>query len=101
MVAKKREHFLTVGFENDNGQQEAMVFRVNKDDLRLAAGHVGGSNRPRSEVPGRRSPHLRQGMIYHEMPFLLSISCDAPIVLTAAGQKPVIESRLPGLPSAN
>jgi hypothetical protein len=35
MVAKKREHFLTVGFENDNGHQEAMVFRVNKDDLRL------------------------------------------------------------------
>ena len=36
MVAKKREHFLTVGFVNDNGHQEAMVFRVNKDDLRLA-----------------------------------------------------------------
>jgi hypothetical protein len=35
MVAKKREHFLTVGFENDNGHQEAMVFRVNKDDLRI------------------------------------------------------------------
>ena len=35
MVAKKREHFLTIGFENDNGHQEAMVFRVNKDDLRL------------------------------------------------------------------
>lgn len=35
MVAKKREHFLTVGFENDNGHQEALVFRVNKDDLRL------------------------------------------------------------------
>src|ERR1700749_2971729 len=25
MVAKKREHFLTVGFVNDNGHQEAMV----------------------------------------------------------------------------
>ena len=35
MVAKKREHFLTIGFENDNGHQEAMVFRVNKDDVRL------------------------------------------------------------------
>ena len=35
MVAKKREHFLTVGFENDHGHQEALVFRVNKDDLRL------------------------------------------------------------------
>ncbi len=35
MLAKKREHFLTVGFEDDDGQQQAMVFRVNKDDIRL------------------------------------------------------------------
>jgi hypothetical protein len=34
-IFRKREHFLTIGFENDNGHQEAMVFRVNKDDLRL------------------------------------------------------------------
>jgi hypothetical protein len=36
MLARKREHFLTIGFQNDNGVQEAMVFRVNKEDLRLA-----------------------------------------------------------------
>ena len=35
MLAKKREHFLTVGFQDDNGQQEAMVFRVDKNDIRL------------------------------------------------------------------
>ncbi|MBV9765756.1 MAG: hypothetical protein JOZ48_13000 [Acidobacteriaceae bacterium] len=35
MLAKKREHFLTVGFQDDNGSQEAMVFRVDKNDIRL------------------------------------------------------------------
>jgi hypothetical protein len=36
MLAKKREHFLTIGFQNDNGHEEAMIFRINKDDVRLA-----------------------------------------------------------------
>lgn len=36
MLAKKREHFLTVGFQNDNGHEEAMIFRINKEDVRLA-----------------------------------------------------------------
>ena len=35
MLAKRREHFLTVGFQDDNGRQEAMVFRVNKNDIRM------------------------------------------------------------------
>ena len=36
MLAKKREHFLTVGFQDDEGQQQAMVFKVDKNDIRLA-----------------------------------------------------------------
>lgn len=35
MLAKKREHFLTVGFQDDDGRQQAMMFRVNKNDVRL------------------------------------------------------------------
>jgi hypothetical protein len=35
LLAKKREHFLTVGFQDDEGRQEAMVFRVDKNDVRL------------------------------------------------------------------
>jgi hypothetical protein len=35
-TAKKRQHFLTVGFQDDNGQQQAIVFRVEKNDIRLA-----------------------------------------------------------------
>ena len=35
MLAKKRQHFLTLGFQDDDGQQQAMVFRVNKNDVRL------------------------------------------------------------------
>jgi hypothetical protein len=36
MLAKKREHFLTVGFEDENGLQQALVFRVDKSDIRVA-----------------------------------------------------------------
>jgi len=35
MFMKKREHFLTLGFQDDDGQQQAMVFRVDKNDIRL------------------------------------------------------------------
>jgi hypothetical protein len=36
LLAKKRQHFLTVGFQDDDGKQQAMVFRVEKSDIRLA-----------------------------------------------------------------
>ncbi len=36
MLSKKRQHFLTIGFQDDDGQQQAMVFRVDKNDIRLA-----------------------------------------------------------------
>jgi len=36
MLAKKREHFLTIGFEDENGLQQALVFRVDKSDIRVA-----------------------------------------------------------------
>lgn len=35
MLAKKREHFLTVGFQDNDGRQQAMVFRVDKNDIRM------------------------------------------------------------------
>jgi hypothetical protein len=35
MFMKKRDHFLTVGFQDDDGQQEAMVFKIDKNDIRL------------------------------------------------------------------
>ncbi len=34
LMAKKREHFLTIGFEDNDGRQQALVFKVNKDDIR-------------------------------------------------------------------
>ena len=36
MLAKKRQHFLTIGFQDEDGQQQAMVFKVDKGDIRLA-----------------------------------------------------------------
>ena len=35
LLAKKRQHFLTLGFQDDDGMQQAMVFKVDKGDIRL------------------------------------------------------------------
>jgi hypothetical protein len=34
ILSKKRVHFLTVGFKDDEGRQQAMVFVVDKGDIR-------------------------------------------------------------------
>jgi len=34
LLAKKRQHFLTVGYSDDNDHQQAMIFKINKDDIR-------------------------------------------------------------------
>jgi hypothetical protein len=34
LLSKKRVHFLTVGYTDDDGRQQAMVFRVPKGDIR-------------------------------------------------------------------
>ncbi|MGI8741159.1 MAG: hypothetical protein ACR2NN_01050 [Bryobacteraceae bacterium] len=34
LLSKKRQHFLTVGYEDEDGKQQAMIFRVNKDNIR-------------------------------------------------------------------
>lgn len=34
LLAKTRKHFLTVGFEDAEGRQQAMIFRVAKGDVR-------------------------------------------------------------------
>ena len=34
LLAKSRKHFLTVGYTDDDGKQQAMVFRVDKNGIR-------------------------------------------------------------------
>ena len=36
MLAKSRKHFLTLGFQDENGVQQALVFRIDKNDIRVA-----------------------------------------------------------------
>ena len=36
LLAKSRKHFLTVGYTDDDGRQQAMVFRVDKNGIRSA-----------------------------------------------------------------
>ena len=34
LLAKKRQHFLTVGYSDDDKHQQAMIFKISKDDIR-------------------------------------------------------------------
>lgn len=34
LLSKKRQHFLTVGYEDEDNRQQAMIFKVDKDDIR-------------------------------------------------------------------
>lgn len=34
LLAKKRLHFLTIGFTDESGKEQAMIFRVDKNDIR-------------------------------------------------------------------
>jgi hypothetical protein len=35
LLSKKRQHFLTVGYTDEDGRQQAMIFRVEKSDIRM------------------------------------------------------------------
>jgi hypothetical protein len=35
ILSKKRQHFLTVGYTDEQGQQQALVFRLDKSDIRF------------------------------------------------------------------
>jgi hypothetical protein len=35
LLSKTRQHFLTVGYTDDSGRQQALVFRVQKSDIRM------------------------------------------------------------------
>jgi hypothetical protein len=34
LLSRKRQHFLTVGYSDEGGRQQAMIFRVDKGDIR-------------------------------------------------------------------
>lgn len=34
LLSKSRKHFLTLGYQDEDGQQQALVFRVNKNSIR-------------------------------------------------------------------
>jgi hypothetical protein len=34
LLSRSRKHFLTVGYRDENGKQQALVFRVDKNDIR-------------------------------------------------------------------
>jgi hypothetical protein len=34
LLSKSRKHFLTIGYSGDDGKQQALVFRVDKNSIR-------------------------------------------------------------------
>jgi hypothetical protein len=36
LLSKSRSHFLTIGYTDESGKHQALIFRVNKDDIRSA-----------------------------------------------------------------
>ena len=62
LLSKERKHFVTLGYVDAEGKQQALVFRVGKGDIRSRAGRPGSAHRPAHGVPGRRSPQGRQRM---------------------------------------
>jgi hypothetical protein len=36
LLSRSRAHFLTIGYTDESGKHQAMIFRVNKDDIRGA-----------------------------------------------------------------
>jgi hypothetical protein len=35
LMSKSRKHFVTIGYTDEDGRQQALVFRVNKGDIRM------------------------------------------------------------------
>ena len=35
LMSKKQDHFLTLGFKDENGKEQVAVFKLNKDAVRL------------------------------------------------------------------
>ena len=52
LLSKTKKHYLTVGFTDDQGRQQAMIFEVGKRRARHA-GCLGSQIRPQGRVPGR------------------------------------------------
>jgi hypothetical protein len=40
MLSKSRKHFLTVGYLGEDGKQQALVFRVDKNDIRATLANL-------------------------------------------------------------
>ena len=55
LLAKKRKHFLTVGYTDEQGRQQAMVFEVHKNAVRSVLVSLEAKTGMRVEVQGESS----------------------------------------------
>ena len=67
LLVKKRKHFLTVGYADDEGKQQALVFRVDKNGIRaiLASLEARTGHRQRRSHQARQQ-NSRQPNIQHD-----------------------------------
>lgn len=52
LLSKARQHFLTVGYEDGQGKQQALVFRVDKNKMRAVLVSLEARTGLKIEIPG-------------------------------------------------
>ena len=52
LLSKSRKHFLTIGFTDEDGKQQAMVFRVDKNSIRSTLAGLRGAHGIENPVSG-------------------------------------------------
>lgn len=61
LLAKKRKHFLTVGYIDEQGQQQAIVLEVNKRDVRFVLASLEAKTGKRTEFQDEEARKAGKG----------------------------------------
>src|SRR5258708_12055633 len=56
LMSKKRRHFLTVGYTDEEGHQQAMIFRVEKPPIRTILATLEAPTAPRAQHTHTQAP---------------------------------------------
>jgi len=62
LLSKQRKHFLTVGYTGEDGKQQALVFRVDKGDIRATLVSLGGTDGVEDPISGSGGAKGGEGM---------------------------------------
>jgi hypothetical protein len=61
LLSKSRKHFVTIGYVDGNGNQQALVFRVDKGDIRMVLASLEARTGRRVEFQDAEARKARKG----------------------------------------